>query len=89
MDYGRRPLTEAHLQRILAAAPVAAVMNTRHERAKAGGWSVAPPDRDTFAAAALAEPNLLRRPILVVERGGALRALVGNCPQEMIDLLRG
>lgn len=89
MDYGKRPLTEAHLRRILAAAEVAAVLNTRHEQAKAGGWRDHPPTPDTFVAAALAEPNLLRRPILIVERDGALHAVVGNQPDEMIRLLRG
>lgn len=66
------------------AGGVAAVLNTRHAIAKERGWKDAPPDADTFVAAVLNEPNLLRRPILV--RGSkvvvgkddaAIRALLG------------
>lgn len=41
------------------------VLNARHETAKAGGWVEAPPSEKEFVAAVLAEPNLLRRPIVM------------------------
>jgi arsenate reductase-like glutaredoxin family protein len=41
------------------------VLNTRHATAKAKGWIDQPPDAATFAKAVAAEPNLLRRPIVV------------------------
>lgn len=73
-NYAKEPLSAAELERILAAAgSVAAVLNTRHAIAKAQGWKDHPPDGATFVEAVLAEPNLLRRPILI--RDG--RAVVG------------
>ena len=47
------------------AGGVAAVLNTRHATAKANGWADKPPSAAEFAKAAAAEPNLLKRPIVV------------------------
>ena len=41
------------------------MLNTRHSTAKDKGWKDKPPARATFVEAVLAEPNLLRRPILL------------------------
>ena len=66
IDYAKRPLDEATVKQLVAkAGSVAAVLNTRHATAKAKGWADQPPDAATFAKAVAAEPNLLRRPILV------------------------
>lgn len=74
IDYARKGLDEATVLRIVAAAgSVAAVLNTRHETAKARRWKDAPPSPEAFAKAVAAEPNLLRRPILLLGR----RAIVG------------
>ena len=54
------------VSRFAKAGSVAAVMNTRHAIVKANGWNEAPPDVATFAKAVTKEPNLLRRPILLV-----------------------
>lgn len=84
-NYAKEPLTTEEIGAILGAAgSIGAVMNTRHAIAKEKGWKEHPPDAATFTAAVLAEPNLLRRPILLHEGRvvvgtdeGALRALIG------------
>ncbi len=66
VDYARKPLDAATVEAIVArAGGVAAVLNTRHATAKDRGWVEKPPDAATFARAVAAEPNLLRRPILI------------------------
>ncbi len=74
VDYAKQGLDEATVLSLVAkAGSVAAVLNVRHETAKAKGWGEKPPDAKTFATAVAKEPNLLKRPILVV--GG--KAIVG------------
>jgi arsenate reductase-like glutaredoxin family protein len=66
INYAKAALTAAVVLEIVAkAGSVAAVLNTRHAVAKAHGWAAAPPSPAAFAKAVVAEPNLLRRPILV------------------------
>lgn len=65
-NYAKQPLPPATIEAIVkAAGGVAAVMNTRHEVAKAGGWADKPPSVAEFVKAAAKEPNLLRRPIFI------------------------
>ncbi len=65
VDYAKQGLDEATVLSLVAkAGSVAAVLNTRHETAKARGWREKPPDAKTFAKAVAKEPNLLKRPIL-------------------------
>jgi len=83
-NYHKEPLTRAEIEAIVrAAGSVAAVLNTRHATAKANGWKDSPPSRAAFVAAALEEPNLLRRPITV--KGN--RAVVGGSEKEIRALL--
>ena len=66
INYAKAPLDAAVVASIIAkAGSVAAVMNTRHATVKAKGWVAKPPSAAVFAAAVVAEPNLLRRPILI------------------------
>lgn len=66
VDYARKPLPAETVEEIVAAAgSVAAVLNTRHETAKANGWATKPPAAKVFAKAVAAEVNLIRRPILI------------------------
>lgn len=66
IDYGKTGLSEDTVKALVAAAgSVAAVLNTRHEIAKAKGWAARPPSPAEFAAAATKDVNLLRRPILI------------------------
>jgi arsenate reductase-like glutaredoxin family protein len=67
VNYAKTKLDEATVKAIVATAgSVAAVLNTRHAIAKEKGWVDKPPSVDAFAKAVVAEPNLLRRPILVI-----------------------
>lgn len=65
-NYSKVPLTLVEIRAIIAAAGVPTLLNATHAIAKERGWRTTPPDADTFAMAALEEPNLLRRPILLV-----------------------
>ena len=66
VNYAKTGLDEATVKRIVASAGgVAAVLNPRHELAKARGWGEHPPSAATFAAAVVDEPNLMRRPIYI------------------------
>ncbi|MEM8884785.1 MAG: ArsC/Spx/MgsR family protein [Planctomycetota bacterium] len=84
-NYDKVPLTKAELRAILkAAGGVSAVLNTRHATAKAQGWKEQPPSDGDYIEAVLAEPNLLRRPVLLHDGGAivgkdeaAVRALLG------------
>ena len=74
-NYSKDPLTADEIAGIVSAAgSVAAVLNTRHEIAKERGWAAKPPPTPEFVAAAVKEPNLLRRPILVQDG----KAVVGR-----------
>jgi arsenate reductase-like glutaredoxin family protein len=67
VNYAKTALDEATVKDLVErAGGVAAVLNTRHAIAKEKGWVASPPDSATFAKAVVKEPNLLRRPILVV-----------------------
>ena len=67
VNYAKQPLDAATVERIVAAAGgVAAVLNVRHAIAKERGWASKPPAASAFARAVVDEPNLLRRPILLV-----------------------
>jgi polyphosphate kinase len=66
VDYAKKGLTADTVEDIVAkAGSVAAVLNTRHAIAKEKGWAEKPPSASVFAKAVAAEPNLLRRPILI------------------------
>ncbi len=74
IDYAKRGLDEPTVRALVAkAGSVAAVLNTRHATVKANGWADHPPDVATFAKAVAKEPNLLKRPIVIVGD----RAIVG------------
>lgn len=85
-NYSKQPLTRAEIERVVrAAGGVAAVLNTRHEIAKANGWKERPPAEAEFVAAAERDNNLLRRPVLIAGDGvvvgkdeAAIRALLAR-----------
>jgi arsenate reductase-like glutaredoxin family protein len=67
VNYAKTKLDEATVKAIVAkAGSVGAVLNTRHAIAKEKGWVDNPPSAEVFAKAVTSEPNLLRRPILVI-----------------------
>jgi arsenate reductase-like glutaredoxin family protein len=66
VNYAKRGLDDATIRKIVAAVgSVGAVVNTRHALAKERGWAEHPPPLDEFVREAVADPNLLRRPIFV------------------------
>ena len=74
IDYARKPLDPATVADVVAkAGGVAAVLNTRHALVKERGWKDAPPSAAEFVRAVAADPNLLRRPILIAGK----RVIVG------------
>lgn len=74
-NYSKTPLTRDEVDEIISAAPsLADVINTRHATAKERGWKTSPPKKAELIEAALAENNLLRRPVTI--RDG--RAVVGS-----------
>ncbi len=64
-NYAKDALTRKEIDALLAVAPVADIINTRHKVAKENGWKEKAPSKTAFAKALMAEPNLIRRPILV------------------------
>jgi arsenate reductase-like glutaredoxin family protein len=86
-NYAKEPLTSDELRTILkAAGRVEAVLNTRHATVKANGWKECAPSASAIAYidAVRAEPNLIRRPILVKDG----RAVVGNDADAIRCMLR-
>jgi len=67
VNYAKAKLDEETVKAIVAkAGSVAAVLNTRNAIVKEKGWVDTPPSADVFAKAVVKEPNLLKRPILVI-----------------------
>ena len=85
INYAKTGLDEATVKAIVAkAGSVAAVLNTRHATAKEKGWVDKPPSAAEFARAVAADPNLLRRPIVIAGD----RAIVGFDPKAYAALAR-
>jgi arsenate reductase-like glutaredoxin family protein len=85
INYARTGLDEATVLAIVAkAGSVAAVLNTRHATAKAKGWVDRPPGAAEYARAVAADPNLLRRPIVIAGD----RVIVGFDPKAYAALAR-
>jgi arsenate reductase-like glutaredoxin family protein len=83
VNYAKTGLDEATIKAIVAkAGGVAAVLNTRHATAKANDWVTAPPTVAAFAKAAAADPNLLRRPVLIAGD----RVIIGFDPKAYAKL---
>jgi arsenate reductase-like glutaredoxin family protein len=77
VDYAKASLDIATITMLVKrAGSVAAVLNTRHEIAKQRGWKESPPATEVFAKAVVEQPNLLRRPMLLVT-GKAPRVVIG------------
>jgi arsenate reductase-like glutaredoxin family protein len=67
-DLAKEPLTRDELRQLFKGRPVAAFLNTRNEEAKARGWNQEPPRDAELLDAMARNPNLLKRPLLVVEK---------------------
>lgn len=65
-NYAKKPLTADEIEALIdRCGGVSAVLSTRNAIAKERGWDRTPPDRATYVAAAVADNNLVRRPILI------------------------
>ncbi len=84
-DYARTPLTIEEVQTIFGADDIAPFLNTRHAIYKARGWAERLPDTQELIQLIIAEPNLLRRPIL---RKGA-NVVIGFDQEKFRQLLIG
>lgn len=84
-DYARTPLTAEEIQTIFGADDIAAFLNTRHAIYKERGWANHLPDVQELIPLIIAEPNLLRRPIL--RRGTSV--VIGFDQDEFRQLLIG
>jgi arsenate reductase-like glutaredoxin family protein len=82
-DYAKQPLTNEEIDAIFGDDPIPPFLNTRHAVYKERGFAEKLPSRAELIPLIIAEPNLLRRPI--VRKGKnvvigfdkeALRALV-------------
>lgn len=66
-NYAKQPLGADEIDALIdRAGGLSAVISTRNATVKANGWDTTLPDRATFVAAAAADNNLVRRPILIV-----------------------
>ena len=66
INYAKDKLDEDTVRDLVKrAGSVAAVLNARNAVVKEKGWNQSPPDVATFAKAVAADPNLIKRPILV------------------------
>ena len=83
--YKKEPFTKRELTDLLKVMEDwTAAINTRHKVAKENGWAERPPSRTAFVAAALEEPNLLRRPL--IQRGS--KAIFSRNADEIRAFLR-
>jgi arsenate reductase-like glutaredoxin family protein len=66
VNYAKAGLDEATIREIVkAVGSVGAALNPRHALVKERGWEAKPPSIDELVTAAVADANVLRRPILV------------------------
>ncbi len=63
-DYAKKPLTVEEIEMLFGNNPIPLFLNTRHAIYKERGFAKALPARDELIKLIIAEPNLIRRPIL-------------------------
>lgn len=65
-NFAKPPLTREEIEELVDLLGIERILSTRNATVKERGWTAErPPDRATFVAAATADNNLIRRPILV------------------------
>jgi len=68
INYAKTGLTEATVKAIVdKVGSIAPLLNTRHATVKEKGWADKLPSAAAFAKAVVADPNVLKRPILVLD----------------------
>lgn len=64
-DYFKHPFTAAELLRLIGTAPLSEFLSTRARSYKEHGWDGKSPSKTEAVTAIMADPTLLRRPILI------------------------
>jgi Spx/MgsR family transcriptional regulator len=65
-EYGKKPFTEKELRDLIGDEPVANILNSRNELYRARNMKQKPPSKEEAIKLMLKEPNLLRRPVIVI-----------------------
>jgi Spx/MgsR family transcriptional regulator len=65
-EYGKNPFTEKELRDLIGDEPVANILNSRNELYRARNMKQKPPSKEEAIRLILKEPNLLRRPVIVI-----------------------
>ncbi len=65
-EYGKNPFTEKELRDLIGDEPVANILNSRNELYRARNMKQKPPSKEEAIKLMLKEPNLLRRPVIVI-----------------------
>ncbi len=65
-DFFKEPFTKNELENLIRDRPIADFISTRAKSYKNTGWDKNPPTRKQAIAAMIADPTLLRRPILMI-----------------------
>jgi Spx/MgsR family transcriptional regulator len=65
-EYGKNPFTEKELRDLIGDDPVANILNSRNELYRARNMKQKPPSKEEAIKLMLKEPNLLRRPVIVL-----------------------
>lgn len=84
-DFFREPLTTAELERLIGERPITDFISTRAKSYKATDWEKKTPTKKKAIAAMIADPTLLRRPILVRGR----KVLIGFSQTAYEELVQG
>ncbi len=83
-DFFKEPFTAQELDKLIGDRPVADFISIRAKSYKDTGWVKKPPTKKQAIAAMLADPTLLRRPILKVGK----KLLIGWSQAEYSRTLR-
>lgn len=82
-DYFKDPFTAEELDRLIGARPVSEFLSTRARSFQEQGWHKKPPTRKQAIAAIIADPTLLKRPLLIKGK----RLLIGFSQSEYDKLI--
>lgn len=84
-DFFKEPFTVAELERLIGERPITDFISTRAKSYNGTGWDKKTPTKKQAIAAMIADPTLLRRPILVRGR----KMLIGFSVAAYEELVEG
>ena len=65
-DLGKEPLSETEIEALIGSADVSEFLNTRSASYRQRGFKTQPPTRTQAIALMAQDPNLIKRPIIVM-----------------------